>query len=84
MNDLTDYAMITTIAVVLLAVTQIVFLAIVSFLAFRLYKIVKTAQSTVTLTKEFVRSLRFQQAANNSVIKLMWFAARRLQGMARK
>jgi uncharacterized protein YoxC len=83
MNDLTDYTLVTTIAVVLLTVAQLLFLVVVTIVGLKLLKVLKKANETVTMSKEFMSGLREQQLKSTSMFKLGLFAMKQLKKFKR-
>ncbi len=84
MNELSDYALVTTIAVVLLAIGQIIFLIVITVLGLKILNIVRDATQTVSMGKEFVTSLREQQRRDASLFKLGIFAMKQFGRLRRK
>ncbi len=84
MNEIADYALVTTIAVVLLAIAQIIFLVVITVLGLKILNVVREASQTVSMSKEFVTSLREQQRREVSLFKLGLFAFKQFGRLKRK
>lgn len=84
MNELNDYAMITTIAVVLLAVGQIIMAAVVTVVVFKIMKLINTLNYSAEQGKEFIASLRNQQQKGSSPLKMLIFAAKRFGSLRKR
>lgn len=84
MEDIQTYTQITTIAVCLLAVCQIIFLIAVTILLTRLNKLVKNVKQTTDMSKDFVQSLREQQLKQIPLWKLGIFAFKQARTLKRR
>lgn len=74
MENVQTYIQITTIAVCLLVLCQIAFLAILIAILIKLRKIVNNIHQTTDISKQFILSLREEQLKRVSIWKL-WFTA---------
>ena len=83
MNDVANYAQITTVAVVILVAMQVVFLIVVVAVGIRIFAILKRINQTTKMSKEFVSALREQQMKSSSLMKLGIFAFKTAKGMKR-
>lgn len=79
MEDIANYAQITTVAVIILIVMQALFFIIATALGVKLYLILRRINSTARMSKEFVADLREQQIKNVSLVRLGMFAFRNIK-----
>ena len=84
MDDIQNYALVTTIAVCLLALSQIIFLVFLTTFLTKAKKAVNNIQQTSDMSKDFIRSLRDEQLRRVSLWQLGLFAFKRAKSMKRK
>ena len=81
MEDIQTYTQVTTVAVCLLIVCQVVFLIVITVILTRLNKLVKNVKQTTDMSKEFVSSLRDQQLQQAPLWKLGIFAFKKARSL---
>jgi hypothetical protein len=84
MDAIQDYTLVTTIAIGLLVVSQLLFLLMVTILVFRINRIVKSVRQTSDMSRDFVRSLREEQLKRVPLWQLGLFAFKRAQVLRKK
>lgn len=74
MEEIANYAQVTTVAVIILVVMQVLLLAVATALGLKLYFLVKRVSATAKMSKDFMVDLREQQIKNSSIARLGMFA----------
>lgn len=79
MDEVQIYALITTIAVCLLVLSQVIVLVIVGVVASRIGKTVRNIKQTSEMSKEFIASLREEQSRRGPLWTLGLYAIKKAQ-----
>lgn len=83
MDDIQIYTLITTIAVCLLILSQVVVLIIVGVVAARVGKTVRNIKQTTEMGKEFLTSLREEQSRRGPLWALGLYAFKKAHNLSK-
>lgn len=84
MEAVQDYTLITTIAVALLVLGQLVFFAVTVILLLRMNKLVTKLRQTSDMSKDFIKSLRQEQLRRVPLWQLGLFAYKKARSLRRR